>query len=379
MRIEQFQVNTKFLNTLPPEWGKFMTDVKLVKDLYTTNFDQLHADLEQHELYANEVRLLRERNQDPLAFVANQQMTPPHFNTYESRVFDGQPAQTIIPNNAAFQTEDLDMYDSDCDDISNAQAVLMANISNYGSGVILEEAQQIKPTLYDGIVISAKHIAMHVIDDEETLILEKESRSKKAKKDKDPEAIKQKISNNPVDYVKLNMLHEDFGKRFVPQHELLVDETLWYHMLNLSTKSSDALPIKIEAAKEPPRIKRKEIVDIAAQKPSANTITPRMFNLDLETLAPRLLQNREIHLEYLKNTEEQVHILWGIVEQAKAKQPLEDALNFACKHAQQIQEFLVYVQDTCPNVIKPSAKKVDVTPKNKVKKVTFAELLALKY
>ncbi|GKD55880.1 putative ribonuclease H-like domain-containing protein [Tanacetum coccineum] len=51
---------------------------------------------------------------------------------------DGQAVQTIIPNNAAFQTEDLDTYDSDCDDVSNAKAVLMDNISNYGSDVILE-------------------------------------------------------------------------------------------------------------------------------------------------------------------------------------------------------------------------------------------------
>nr|GFA77632.1 hypothetical protein [Tanacetum cinerariifolium] len=55
---------------LPPEWSKFVTDVKLVKDLHTTNFDQLHAYLVQHELYANEVRLMRKRNQDPLAFVS---------------------------------------------------------------------------------------------------------------------------------------------------------------------------------------------------------------------------------------------------------------------------------------------------------------------
>ncbi|GJV40290.1 hypothetical protein Tco_1418730 [Tanacetum coccineum] len=54
------QVNTKFLNSLPPEWSKFVTDVKLVKNLHTTDFDQLHAYLEQHELYANEVRLMRE-------------------------------------------------------------------------------------------------------------------------------------------------------------------------------------------------------------------------------------------------------------------------------------------------------------------------------
>ncbi|GJV53786.1 putative ribonuclease H-like domain-containing protein [Tanacetum coccineum] len=47
-------------------------------------------------------------------------------------------AQTIIPHNVAFQTEDLDTYDSDCDDLSTTQAVLMANISNYGSDVVLE-------------------------------------------------------------------------------------------------------------------------------------------------------------------------------------------------------------------------------------------------
>ncbi|GKE52028.1 hypothetical protein Tco_1487184 [Tanacetum coccineum] len=84
MKLEQFQVNTKFLNSLPPEWSKFMIDVKLVKDFHTTNFDQLYAYLEQHELHANVVHLMHERNQDPLALVANHQMTPPHFNTYQS-------------------------------------------------------------------------------------------------------------------------------------------------------------------------------------------------------------------------------------------------------------------------------------------------------
>nr|GFB09784.1 hypothetical protein [Tanacetum cinerariifolium] len=58
--LEQFQVNTKFLNTLPPEWSKFVTDVKLVRDLHTTNVDQLHAYLGQHEYHANEIRLMHE-------------------------------------------------------------------------------------------------------------------------------------------------------------------------------------------------------------------------------------------------------------------------------------------------------------------------------
>ncbi|GKC17027.1 hypothetical protein Tco_1013809 [Tanacetum coccineum] len=119
----------------------------------------------------------------------------------------------------------------------------------YQNPFYLKKAQRIKPTLYDGIVISDKHVAMPVIDDEETLILEEESRSKMSEKEKDPEAIKQKISHKPIDYVKLNQLSEDFGKRFVPQQELSAEQAFWYHMSNPSTKSSDASPVKMEAPK----------------------------------------------------------------------------------------------------------------------------------
>nr|GEV05198.1 hypothetical protein [Tanacetum cinerariifolium] len=79
-------------------FSKFVTDVKLVKDSHTTNFDQLHAYFEQHELDVNEVRLLCKRNQDPLAFVANQHMTPPHFNTYQSSYNNPQLQQQFPPS-----------------------------------------------------------------------------------------------------------------------------------------------------------------------------------------------------------------------------------------------------------------------------------------
>ncbi|GJS63034.1 retrovirus-related pol polyprotein from transposon TNT 1-94 [Tanacetum coccineum] len=84
MKLEQFQVNTKFLNTLPPEWSKFVTDVKLVRDLHTTNIDQLHAYLGQHEFHANEVRLMHERNSNPLALVATHQMTQSPYQTHQN-------------------------------------------------------------------------------------------------------------------------------------------------------------------------------------------------------------------------------------------------------------------------------------------------------
>ncbi|GJX87590.1 hypothetical protein Tco_0339604 [Tanacetum coccineum] len=217
-------------------------------------------------------------------------------------VLDGQPVQTIIPNNAAFQTEDLDTYDSDCDDISNAKAVLMGNISKMVSTLsqsshekmidsqmddmikeklaLKEQVDSLKQNLskqikekecllqtfmvlkneskvkenkymeneidlekkikeldniifkvgqsaqtvhmltkpqpfYDGIVISDKHVAMPVIDDEETLNL----------------------------------------KRFTPQQELSVEQAFWLRMSNPTSKPSDASPIKIEAPKELPKNK----------------------------------------------------------------------------------------------------------------------------
>nr|GEX64503.1 hypothetical protein [Tanacetum cinerariifolium] len=174
-------------------------------------------------------------------------------------VLDDQAVQTIILNNVAFQTEDIDTYNSYCDGVLNAKAVLIASIFSYGSDVILEvikkfvylkTAQRIKPTLYDGIVISNKHVAIPVIDDEETLILEEVSRSKMSEKKRIQKSIIQKNSHKPINYVKLNKLYENFRKRFVPQKELSADEAFWYHMLNPSCKSSNALPFKIEAPKE---------------------------------------------------------------------------------------------------------------------------------
>ncbi|GJY33632.1 hypothetical protein Tco_0418101 [Tanacetum coccineum] len=60
MSMRPVQVNTKFLNSLSPEWSKFVKDVKLARDLHTTNFDQLYSYLEQHEAHANESCLMCE-------------------------------------------------------------------------------------------------------------------------------------------------------------------------------------------------------------------------------------------------------------------------------------------------------------------------------
>ncbi|GJT46659.1 hypothetical protein Tco_0955374 [Tanacetum coccineum] len=116
------------------------------------------------------------------------------------------------------------------------------------------KAQRINPTLYDGIIISDKHVAMPVIDDEETLILEEKSRSKMSEKAKDPEVINKNISHKPIDYEKLNRISEDFRKRFTPQQEMDAEQAFWFCISNPTSKPSDAYPVKIEAPKEPPKV-----------------------------------------------------------------------------------------------------------------------------
>ncbi|GKA71707.1 retrovirus-related pol polyprotein from transposon TNT 1-94 [Tanacetum coccineum] len=840
MSMRPVQVNTKFLNSLPPEWSKFVTDVKLVRDLHTTNYDQLYSYLEQHEMHANETRLMRERYQDPLAFVANYHQSPSQLNNYHSQynstqfpqqsymvsqvhspqpysqmypphhpsqpqishlsvppsqqyqshqtsyvpqiaytspqpstqpltefpqmdsglaviVFnqgddpiscinkamsfltvvtssrflstnnqlrtssnprnqatiqdggqvkvvkcyncqgeghmarkctqpkrprnaawfkekamlaeaqeagqfldeeqlaflvdlgipDGQTTQTTIPNIAAFQTEDLDGYDSDCDDVSNAKVVLMANLSNDGSNCFeqtlvvdftnneitsdsniipysqylqetqqaavqdtnlhaqqdsmilsvieqmskqminhvnnwkkvnqekksltaelkrykkrvktfeqrlnvdlssrekmidsqmddmikeklalkeqvdsleqniskqikekesllqtftvfkneskekenkymeneidlvkkikesdnivykvgqsaqavhmltkprvfyddthkqalgyqnpfyLKKAQRIKPTLYDGSVISSQYVASPMFDDEDALILEE-----------------------------LNRLSEDFGKLFVPQQELSDEQAFWLQTSHPNTDQSASSPVKIEAHQELPKehiktmrekdkeekvkhnmdeietinielehsvakllsendrlhkeiehlkkiykdhfdsikktralskehgdsliaqlnsksmentdlkhqiqdkvfvitslkndlqkLKGKETVENVAQIPITTTIAPGMFNIALEPLAPRLLNNREAHIDYLKHTQEQADILQRIVEQAKAKQPLDNTLDFASRDTNLYTNSLDDMLNTSPICLISKASK----------------------
>ncbi|GKA85567.1 retrovirus-related pol polyprotein from transposon TNT 1-94 [Tanacetum coccineum] len=97
VKLEKFQVNTKFLNTLLLEWSKFVTDVKLVRDLHTTIVDQLHAYFGQHEFHANEVRLMHERNSDPLAL--SQQYSNNQFSTPLSIAYPSNDYQSSVNHN----------------------------------------------------------------------------------------------------------------------------------------------------------------------------------------------------------------------------------------------------------------------------------------
>nr|GFA47529.1 hypothetical protein [Tanacetum cinerariifolium]GFA48059.1 hypothetical protein [Tanacetum cinerariifolium] len=47
-------------------------------------------------------------------------------------IVEAQTIQNVITHNAAYQVDDLDAYDSDCDKINTTKVALMANLSHYG-------------------------------------------------------------------------------------------------------------------------------------------------------------------------------------------------------------------------------------------------------
>nr|GEZ37149.1 hypothetical protein [Tanacetum cinerariifolium] len=105
---------------------------------------------------------------------------------------------TVITHNAAYQADDLDAYNSDCDELNTAKVALMANLLQYGSDVLAEKAQQLEQKLYDGNVIK-NTCAIVIPDSEETLMLTEESHLKMILKQQDPMVLEKNNSMNSSD------------------------------------------------------------------------------------------------------------------------------------------------------------------------------------
>nr|GEW19858.1 hypothetical protein [Tanacetum cinerariifolium] len=188
--------------------------------------------------------------------------------------------QSVITINAAYQADDLDAYDSDCDELNSAKVALMENLSHYGldnlaekeesrnidrelalekqelgfqNPCYLKKAQQLKPKLYDGCVIE-KSEAIVVPDTEETLMLAEESRSKMIEKQNDPQMIKKKVITKPINYAIINQLLIDFETQFVPQTELSAEQAFWSQYSVQTDEPNLSDTTIVEVPKELPKV-----------------------------------------------------------------------------------------------------------------------------
>nr|GEU67155.1 hypothetical protein [Tanacetum cinerariifolium] len=77
------------------------------------------------------------------------------------------------------------------------------------------------------------------------------------------------------------------------------------------------------------KFKRKNVVDTTVSKP-ATTIALGMYKINVELLAPKLLNNKDVHMDYIKHSRDHANILWEIVKNARALIPLDSNLDSTC-------------------------------------------------
>nr|GEV89603.1 hypothetical protein [Tanacetum cinerariifolium] len=196
------EVNMKFLNSLPPEWSKFVTDVKLtefsspdiglvvpvfqkddhpidainrmmpfltsvVTSRYPSTNNQLRtsSNPSQHETINNGRRVITCYNCKGKGHMSKQ-CTKPKRKRYEQWFKDKEEElefladlgiaetssiQYAVTNNATYQVDDLDAYDSNCDEFNSAKIALMENLSHYGSDNLAENSSS--PALQGDIIL----------------------------------------------------------------------------------------------------------------------------------------------------------------------------------------------------------------------------------
>ncbi|GKD02252.1 hypothetical protein Tco_1177226 [Tanacetum coccineum] len=203
-----------------------------------------------------------------------------------------QATQTVITHNAAYQADDLDAYDSDCDELNSAKVTLMVNLSHYGSDALAEvhnhdnmsnnavnQAVQVMSSSQqsnvmhhseteitsDSNIIPYSH---YVIESQQAIVQNSNSFAQqddlilfKAQQSKPKLYVGDIIvQTNPIvipnSEETLALTEEShFSTRFVPQTELSAEQAFWsQNSVNSSEPTLSIRPTNVEVPKELPKV-----------------------------------------------------------------------------------------------------------------------------
>nr|GEY01793.1 hypothetical protein [Tanacetum cinerariifolium] len=95
-------------------------------------------------------------------------------------------------------------------------------------------------------------------------------------------------------------------------------------------------------------------------------------SIDVEPIIPRLKNNRDAHLDYLRHLKESVETIRDIVEEAKVVRLLDRSIVSACRYTKHSQELLEYAIGTCPQGSQKRDKQLAHIRLIGKKQVTFA-------
>nr|GEX58103.1 hypothetical protein [Tanacetum cinerariifolium] len=497
MTMSRLQLNSKFVNNMLPELGRFVTAVKLNRGLRDSNYDQLYAYLKQHETHALENKMMLERfsqpTVDPLALMSN--VSNPHHYSLSSSTSSSiqvsqpiadsslSPAENLIenltntmalltqsyktfipktnnqlrkPSNARNQAtvqdgrvvvqnvqgrqnrgqgvnpqggnaagyggaqnrvgnvnpgqarpgqarpaDDCDAFDSDVDEAPTAQTMFMANLSS--SDPVTDKA---KPS-YDSNILSEVPDHDHY-QDAACVHHEEHVMHDSYVKDNEVPVVHSDVSYVPNDafmmiYNDINNLPTpdkdtpDFDSVFVIgkmqaslQGKDNVIRQLKKQLSQLQVTRSDTDrtlkhykelydSIKITRAKHIDQVTKLTTENVNLKTSvSKDKVNPQVLArdkhaIDVEPIVPRLRNNRDAHLDYLRHLKESVETIRDIVEEAKVVRPLDRSIVSACLYTKHSKELLEYAIGTCPQGSQQRAKQLAHIPLIRKKQVTVAK------
>nr|GEY77618.1 hypothetical protein [Tanacetum cinerariifolium] len=241
-------------------------------------------------------------------------------------IVEGQATQTVITHNVAYQTNDLDADDSNCDELNTAKVSLMANLSHYGSDVLTESQEK------DMVIRKLKEIIKSLsgnmnedkvkmdIEEIETINIELDHRVSKL------------IAENEHLKQTYKQLYDSIKPRHVRSKEQcdalitkLNQKSVEIYDLNANLQEQGLIIASLKD--ELRKLKGEALVDNVV---TTHTITPEMLKIDMEPLALRFLNNRTVHSDYLRLTQEQAVILKEVMARGKSQNPLNNSLDHAC-------------------------------------------------
>nr|GEV82218.1 hypothetical protein [Tanacetum cinerariifolium] len=171
-----------------------------------------------------------------------------------------------LTTTAIFQTDGLDAFVSDCNKTPSASEILIAKLSACDSNILLEVPNL---DIYQNNKVIAQKTKTKVVQDT----------TSSAQQDAMIMSVIKKMSNQVAKRNEVN---------------------------------------KISYTSHPP------IIELGIASVDKDSV------IDLKPLSPKLRKNKEVHVDYLNQTKEHADTLRDIVEQARASQPLDSALNYAC-------------------------------------------------
>nr|GEW37411.1 retrovirus-related Pol polyprotein from transposon TNT 1-94 [Tanacetum cinerariifolium] len=258
-----------------------------------------------------------------------------HDNVVDDNV-DEQLVQDLAHNvDNVFQADECDAFYSDFDEAPTTQTMFMANLSSadpvynevglsYDSNILSETAQGVSVKTHTKVVdasltaelaiyreqvklgleiVKPNHARVLFHDSEDTLEIAETARKEMNEKMKDLECVKRKVKIAPYDYSKENYLATS-----TPQKQLTLEQIFW---------SKDLIKMKAKALKEQ--------------------------TLALRPIKSLTVNNREVHLDYLKHLKKSVATLHEIVKEARVVRPFDRSLTFACHYTKHSQELLEHV------------------------------------